>query len=71
MLAMDWTNPDKLRAALKAYRAKHDLTREEFSEASGLNKWWIEKFEQGVIVEPKTARAKQLGALISKRKPAA
>lgn len=62
---MDWTNPDALRAALKSYRSQHKLTRGEFAAENGLSRWWVEKFEQEAIKEPKTARAKQLGQILA------
>lgn len=68
---MDWTNPDSLRQALKAYRERHKLTRDEFAAENNLSRWWVEKFEQEAIKEPKTGRAKELGAILSKPRKAA
>lgn len=62
---MDWTNPEALREALKSYRQRHKLTRDEFAAENNLSRWWVEKFEQNAIKEPKTGRAKQLGQILS------
>lgn len=60
----DFRDADQLRQALVSYRKQHDLTREEFAEKSGFSKWWVEKFEQGAIVEPKLSRARELAQFL-------
>lgn len=45
--------PAGQRARLKAYRSRHPkMTRMDLAQLIGVNRHWLEKFEQGVINNP-------------------
>lgn len=58
---------DDLRQALIAFRKDREISREQFAAESGFNRNWVEKFEQGVIVDLTLSRANELSAYLAEQ----